>query len=162
MLQLRLLLGWIHGWSVPSPSRPLGSWLDVLSCLVSSAPCDAGKTDPGVSTLVDGGAPRVILPPRCGGQPAGSQYRTIVDSGALNTAGWVFGCECVSISGGSAPSEEFCSLCTLGFLRHYWSVFPRGFTSSALTTNDGSFSCATPLSAPGIFCLSILATLVGV
>lgn len=106
--------------------------------------------------------PRVILPPRCGGQPDGSQYRTIVDSAALNTGGWVFGCECVSISGGSTPSEEFFSLCILGFLRHYWSVCLRGFTSSALTTNDGSFSCATSLSAPGIFCLSILATLVGV
>lgn len=85
-----------------------------------------------------------------------------MDSAALNTGGWVFGCEYVSISGGSTPSEEFFSLCILGFLRHYCSVFPRGFTNSALTSSNGSFSCATSFAAPGIFCLSILATLVGV
>ena len=105
----------------------------------------------------------MTTPPGCGGRLGGSQFRTIVKSAAVNTRGWVLGCEYVRISGGSTPREEFLGLYmldtfvgTMGPSSHV--ALPVQLPPPAA----GSFRCATSLSALGYFCLFILAILVGV
>lgn len=93
----------------------------------------------------------MTTPPGCGGQLGGSQFRTIVKSAAINTHGWVFGCEYVSISGGSPPREEFLALYMLDFCRHYRFIFSRGFTSSAPTTSGWEFPLCHILVSTWIF-----------
>lgn len=104
----------------------------------------------------------MTTPPGCGGRLGGSQLRTIVKSAAINTHGWVFGCEYVSISGGSTPGRSFwpcicsTSVGTMGSSSHV--ALPVQLPPPAA----GSFRCATSLPALGYFCLFILAILVGV
>lgn len=91
---------------------------------------------------------------RCRGRPAGSQISAITNSAALDAPGHVLCCECISISGWSTPQEFWAG--------HLLDHPPTWLYQFMFPPVVGGFRGVTSSSAPGIFCLFILVTLVGV